>query len=60
MDVPLGLKDIEIRHGLKGYKRKASTISHTTDVGGFSAFLLNHDDRNGSIDILLLINKFAL
>lgn len=39
MDVPLGLKDIEIRHGLKGYKRKSSTFSHKADVVGLSAFI---------------------
>lgn len=60
MDVPLVLNNIGIRSGFKRYKRKSSTISHTTDVGGFSAFLLNPDDRNGSIDILLLINKLVL
>lgn len=38
MDVPLALKDIGIRHGIKGYKRKSSTFCHLTDVVGLSAF----------------------
>lgn len=37
MDVPLALKDIGIRHELKGYKRKSSTFSHLADVVGLSA-----------------------
>ena len=37
MDVPLGLKDIGIRYGLKGYKRKSSMFSHKADVVGLSA-----------------------
>jgi len=40
MDVPLAINDIGIRNGLKG-KRKSSTFSHSTDVVGFSALLLN-------------------
>ena len=40
MDVPLALNDIEIRLGLKGYKRKSSTFSLQTDVVGLSAFFL--------------------
>lgn len=40
MDVPLALNDIGILKGLKGYKRKSSTLCLTTDVGGLSAF--NH------------------
>lgn len=40
MDVPLVLKDIGIRHGLKGYKRKSSTFSQKTGVVGLSAFLV--------------------
>ena len=39
MDVPLVLKDIRIRHGLKGYTRKSSTFSLQTDVVGLSAFI---------------------
>ena len=39
MDVPLELKDIGIRHGFKGYKRKSSTFSPKTDVVGLSAFI---------------------
>lgn len=35
MDVPLALNDIEIRQGLKGYKKKSSTFSHMADVGDF-------------------------
>ena len=54
------LNDIGIRSGFKRYKRKSSTFSTTAVVGGFSAFLLSPDDRNGTIDFLLLINKFAL
>ena len=38
MDVPLAHNDIGIRNGLKG-KRKSSTFSHKTDVGGLSALL---------------------
>ena len=37
MDVPLALKDIGIRHGLKEYKRKSSTFSPKADVVGLSA-----------------------
>lgn len=37
MDVPLALKDIGIRHELKGYKRKSSTFCHLADVVGLSA-----------------------
>ena len=37
MDVPLALKGIEIRHGLKGYKRKSSTYCHQADAVGLSA-----------------------
>ena len=37
MDVPLVLKDIGIRHGLKGYTRKSSTFSLQTDVVGLFA-----------------------
>lgn len=37
MDVPLALKDIGIRHGLKKYKRKSSTFCHLADVVGLSA-----------------------
>lgn len=40
MEVPLALNDIGIRKGLKGYKRKSSTLCLTTDVGGLSTF--NH------------------
>ena len=40
MDVPHALNDIGIRQGLKGYKRKSSTISHKAGVGGLSVFLL--------------------
>ena len=39
MDVPLVLKDIGIRHGLKGYTRKSSTFSLQTDVVGLSALI---------------------
>jgi hypothetical protein len=60
MDVPLVLNNIGIRYTVKRYKRKSSTFSHTTVVDGFFAFLLNPDDRNGAIDVLLLINKFTL
>lgn len=35
MDVPLALNDIEIRQGLKGYKRKSSTFSFMADVEVF-------------------------
>lgn len=37
MDVPLALKDIGIRHGLKEYKRKSLTFSPNADVVGLSA-----------------------
>ena len=40
MDVPLALNDIGILKGLMGYKRKSSTISHKTDVVGFSALYI--------------------
>ena len=36
MDIPLVLNNIEIRHGLQGYKRKSSTFSLQTDVVGLS------------------------
>ena len=39
MDVPLVLKDIGIRHGLKGYTRKSSTFGLQTDVVGLSALI---------------------
>lgn len=39
MDVPLALNDIGIRHGLKGYTRKSSTLSLQTGVVGLSAFI---------------------
>ena len=39
MDVPLALNHIGIRSGLKGYKRKSSTISHKADVVGLSAYI---------------------
>ena len=34
MDVPLALNDIGIRQGLKGYKRKSSTLNFKVGVGG--------------------------
>ena len=37
MDVPLALKDVGIRHGLMGYKRKSSAYCHQTDAVGLSA-----------------------
>ena len=37
MDVPLALKDIGIRYGLKGFKRKSSTYYHLADAVGLSA-----------------------
>ena len=37
MDVPLALKDIGIRNGLMGYKRKSSTYYHLADAVGLSA-----------------------
>lgn len=37
MDVPLALNDIVILQGLKKNKRRSSTISHKTEVGGLSA-----------------------
>lgn len=37
MDVPLALKDIEIRYGFKGIKGKSSTFCLLTDVVGLSA-----------------------
>ena len=37
MDIPLAQNHIGIRIGLKGYKRKSSTISHEAVAGGFSA-----------------------
>ena len=40
MDVPLALKDIGIRYGLKGYNRKSSTISHKTGVGRLFGFFI--------------------
>ena len=39
MDVPLALTDIEIHHGLKGYKGKSSTFSQQADVVGLSALV---------------------
>lgn len=41
MDVPHVLNDIEIRQGLKGYKRESSTFSHKADVVGFPVFIGN-------------------
>lgn len=38
MDISLALNDIEIRQGLKGYKRKSSAISQKADAEGLSAF----------------------
>jgi len=40
MDVPLVLKDIGIRQGLKGYVRKSSTFSLQTGVVGLSTFII--------------------
>lgn len=45
MDVPHVLTDIEIRQGLKGYKRKSLTFSYKTDVVGFSVFIGNFSVR---------------
>lgn len=39
MDVPLALNDIEIRQGLKGYKRKSSTFSYLADVVDFLQYV---------------------
>ena len=39
MDVPLALNYIGIRQGLKRYKRKSSTFSHTADVADFLRFI---------------------
>lgn len=55
MDVPLALKDIGIRNGLNGYKRKSSTFSHKTVVDGLSAFLTVSYDRKLSFVFLLLM-----
>ena len=38
MDVPLALKNIRIRSGVKGYRRKSSTSSLLTGVVGLSAY----------------------
>lgn len=41
MDVPLELKDIDFRYGLKGYKvRKSLTFRNKTDVVGLFVILL--------------------
>lgn len=39
MDVLLPLNDIEIRNGLKGYKRRSSMFCAMTGVVGLSAFI---------------------
>ena len=52
MDVPLALNDIGIRHGLKGYTRKSSTLSLQTDVVGLSVYIdkLVRDGYFGQIE----------
>jgi len=55
MDVPLALNDIGTRYRVKGYKRKSSTFSHKTVVGGLSAFLTALNDRNKSFVFLFLM-----
>lgn len=40
MDVPLVLKNIKTPKGLKGYGKKSSTFSQTTDVVGLSVFFI--------------------
>ena len=37
MEIPLATKNIVIRTGFMGYKRKSSTFSPKTDVVGLSA-----------------------
>lgn len=39
MDVLLPLNDIEIRSGLKGYKRRSSMFCAMTGIVGLSAFI---------------------
>lgn len=40
MDVPLEIKNVRIRQGLKGFKETSSTISHKIGVGGFFCIIL--------------------
>lgn len=53
MDVPLALKNIGIRNGLNGYKRKSSTFSHKAVADGFSVFLILQIDRKSPFAPLL-------
>jgi len=55
MDVPLALNNIEIRHGLQGYKRKSSTFFHQTSVIGFSVFMVSFQE-----EAALIMNKWQL
>ena len=57
MDVPLKLNDIGIRIGLQGYKRKSSTFSLMTDVGGLSAFYKENSLYKGGF---FRINDFVV
>ena len=57
MDVPLVLKDIGIRYGLKGYKRKSSMFSHKADVGGLSAFVINSSSNIGWLLLIIPCHK---
>lgn len=41
MDISLALNDIEIRQGIKGYKRKSLTFSHKADVVGYAMYINN-------------------
>lgn len=57
MDVPLALKDIEIRKGYRDIGRSPQRSVTKLSLMDFLRFLMVSDDRNGMIVDLLLISK---